>query len=246
MNQESPVYLSRSHALKDRFLLLSVVTFVLTAPTAVSAQKELEILSPTGSTLQNPFSSTGGSRMRLRFKVADAEKVNRIRIVSYAETSASQGIYKVEQTGVQSLTLNLLKGLNRITLYGYLEGSEVSETSPNDKLFITCADSDCGSAPDLIVVDTSEKEKDKDKDKDKGDGSSNQANIVISAEDEKDSDGQVAIFVRGDVKTLTVTVHDEEDNRVYLKEDLPVKTYGNQKVAFTKVTLAKGKNKVGS
>lgn len=236
------MYLQRSHSLRNYLLSICVVILVLIAATDASAQKDLEIVSPKGSTLEKPFPSTGGSRMRLKFKVADPVKMNRIRIVSYAETSASQGIYTVTKTGEQSLTLNLLKGLNRITLYGYLEGSDVDDKSPNDKLFITCNESDCGSASDLIVNEPGGKDDDKGKGKDKGDGGSEPANIVISTENEKDSDGQVAIFVKGEIKTLTVTVHDANDERVFLKTDLPVKTYGNTKVVMTKVALVKGKN----
>lgn len=103
----------------------------------------------------DPIENTGGAKMVLRFSVSDPTATPKIRIVSNAITANGFGDYSV-QTGsnTQRVTLNLLRGTNEITLFGY-SGDPASinpASSPHSAtIFVACVDDDCGKAKDLIA-----------------------------------------------------------------------------------------------
>ena len=91
--------------------------------------------------------------MQLRFTVSDPVKYSMVRIVADAGVAARHDDHKVDGSGEQKLQLNLLRGTNEITLFGY-SGSASNidpKTSPQARLFISCSDEECGTATELIV-----------------------------------------------------------------------------------------------
>ena len=69
--------------------------------------------------------------MQLRFTVSDPVKYSMVRIVADAGVAARHDDHKVDGTGEQKLQLNLLRGTNKITLFGY--SGAASNIDPKNK-----------------------------------------------------------------------------------------------------------------
>ena len=143
------------HVLKRIFLMGCVV--ILASATSAWAQT-IKVASPKGGTQAAPLPSTGGARLLLKFTVSDAVATPKVRIVDDAVIANGYGDYAVVSgSAEQKVTLNLLKGKNKITLFGYVgDASNINLTSsPQATIWITC-DDECGKAKDLIVSGTQE------------------------------------------------------------------------------------------
>ncbi|HEU4836768.1 MAG TPA: hypothetical protein VFS90_20205 [Pyrinomonadaceae bacterium] len=223
-----------------------LAAFILLTTASVHAQS-ITIVSPKGSTEANPLTSTGGSRMQLKFKVGDPALTD-VHIVAYSVTGAKEGDFKLEGAGDQKVTLSLLRGKNKITLFGYSGApSSITEKSPSANLFINCNDDDCGAKEDLIV-----KEKGQVKEPGGGGGGGgggtggdgkSEANIAIEflKTPVTESPAETVITSKGKATKLTVVVYDAKDNTID-RQEIELKPYKDLKIAFTKLKITKDQN----
>lgn len=223
---------------------LSCLIVILAFATSAWAQS-ITVVSPKGSTAEKPLDSTGGSRMHLKFSVSDPSALSKVRIVAYAGIAAKDGDYEVKGTGEQKVVLNLLRGTNKITLFGYSgAASSISEaSSPQASIFITCSDAECGTDNELIVKD---KEATSTTTGSASGGASGEGNIVIKSPSGSVNKGPVAslITVKGGIKKITVAVYDKDENRVDKKVLDVTPLEGSLGIVSTELKLVKEQNTI--
>jgi hypothetical protein len=222
------------------------IAFILLTTASVHAQSVITIVSPAGSTDEKPLASTGGSRMQLKFKVDNAAFTD-VHIVAYSVTGAKEGDYKLQGKGDQKVTLSLLKGKNKITLFAYSgEASTITEKNPNASVFINCSDDECGAKEDLVIKD---KPKQEGGDGGAGSGGSgggdgkSESNIGIEflKTPVTESPAETVITSKGKATKLTVVVYDAKDNTID-RQEIELKPYKDLKIAFTKLKITKDQN----
>jgi hypothetical protein len=205
----------------------------------------IKVLSPAGSTEVKPIPSTGGAKLLLKFTVSDPSTTPKVRIVDSAVVSNGFGDHTVSGSSEQRVTLNLLKGKNTITLFGY-SGDEAAinpASAPKATIWITCDDEECGKTKDLI---SSEGQKGG-----VGSGTGQMAtsgigNIVLkSPTGDVTAEGPVTpvIFVTGGINSLSIAVFDKDGNRVDYQPAVAVTDAGNKLgIAAPALKMNKGQN----
>jgi hypothetical protein len=205
----------------------------------------IKVLSPAGSTEVKPIPSTGGAKLLLKFTVSDPSTTPKVRIVDSAVVSNGFGDHTVSGSSEQRVTLNLLKGKNTITLFGY-SGDEAAinpASAPKATIWITCDDEECGKSKDLISPEGQKG----------GVGSGNGqtpnpgiGNIVLkSPTGDVTTDGPVTpvIFVTGGINSLSIAVFDKDGNRVDYQPAVAVTDAGNKLgIAAPTLKMNKGQN----
>lgn len=212
--------------------------FFLVAITASVRAQSITIVSPKGSTEKNPLPSTGGSRMQLRFRVADPALTN-VRIVAYSVTGAKDDDYELNGAGEQKVTLNLLRGNNKITLFAYSGASStINETSPHADVFISCDEDECGAAGNLIVREDGQVAQ-------PGGGGKSESNVVIEFLKSPVTEGPLesVITSKGKATKLTVVVYDAKGNTID-RQDIEPKPYKDFRIAFVSLKITKNQNLV--
>ncbi|HEY0763924.1 MAG TPA: hypothetical protein VGD61_16230 [Pyrinomonadaceae bacterium] len=184
--------------------------------------------------------------MQLRFTVSDPVKFSMVRIVADAGVAARYDDHKVDGTGEQKLQLNLLRGTNEITLFGYsgVASNIDPKTSPQARLFISCNDEECGNATELIVKSAQSPQPTQPS---AGTGTKPEGNVSIKSPtgtvSEAAVDSLVVVKKASGIKKVSVLVQDAEGNRVDYKPALDVITFDERAgLVTTRLKMTAGKN----
>ena len=184
--------------------------------------------------------------MQLRFTVSDPVKYSMVRIVADAGVAARHDDHKVDGTGEQKLQLNLLRGTNKITLFGYSGAASNIDpkTSPQARLFISCNDEECGNATELIVKSAQSPQPTQPS---AGTGTNLEGNVSIKSPigtvSEAAVDSLVVVKKASGIKKVSILVQDAEGNRIDYMPALDVIPFDERAgLVTTRLKITAGKN----
>lgn len=184
--------------------------------------------------------------MQLRFTVSDPVKYSMVRIVANAGVAARHDDHKVDGTGEQKLQLNLLRGANEITLFGYSGAASNIDpkTSPQARLYIVCDDDECGNATELIAKSAQPSQSPQQPG---NTGTKPEGNVSIKSPSgtvsEDAVDSLVVVKKASGIKKVSILVQDAEGNRIDYKPALDVIPFDERAgLVTTRLKMTAGKN----